>query len=333
MTTALNADAAAMTDRSAQLARLHPYKPGCRKPPPGPSRCDAGPGQRLLAAHPGHRHDGSSRPHRGPPSGPPVQPQLRVGDRRLFRAVGSGALRRVRSGLGVLPSPAPKDSQPLPLTGVLRQRVDHDRPDRNAGRYQRHRSPGGLGWRERINHRVWLVQERYEAPRADLAPSGSAVLPASFPWIAITIYLVGPGADGHPPGFVDESSSRSSSSSTASPSTSAAIQTAGDVEGLPHRRTGIRHLVPHRQEPCSRGRSSPPPSHRVQRTKRSRVLGSGTLPGKIRDLAGHDDFGRQIGAAPTVAPLIGRHAHVPHSPKHATEVRNLCLPPRLRCPR
>jgi hypothetical protein len=82
-----------------------------------------------------------------------------------------------------------------------------------------------------------------------------------------------------------ESSSRSSSSQLLRHQPVAAIQTAGAVEGLPRRRTGIRHLVPHRQEPCSRGRSSPPPSHRVQRTKRSRVLGSGTLPGKIRDLA------------------------------------------------
>ena len=99
------------------------------------------------------------------------------------------------------------------------------------------------------------------------------------------IYLVGSGADRHPPGFVYGIFFSLFVLSTASPSTSGCNTTAGAVEGLPRRRTGIRHLVPHRQEPCSRGRSSPPPSHRVQRTKRSRVLGSGTLPGKIRDLA------------------------------------------------
>ena len=50
----------------------------------------------------------------------------------------------------------------------------------------------GFGW----------MQERYEPPGAGLGPFWIGCLAGIVPWIAITIYLVGPGADGHPPGFV-----------------------------------------------------------------------------------------------------------------------------------
>ena len=50
----------------------------------------------------------------------------------------------------------------------------------------------GFGW----------MQERYEAPRAGLGPFWLGCIAGIVPWIAITIYLVGPGADGSPPGFV-----------------------------------------------------------------------------------------------------------------------------------
>ena len=50
----------------------------------------------------------------------------------------------------------------------------------------------GFGW----------MQERYEAPGAGLGPFWIGCVAGIVPWIAITIYLVGPGADGHPPGFV-----------------------------------------------------------------------------------------------------------------------------------
>lgn len=45
-------------------------------------------------------------------------------------------------------------------------------------------------------------QERYEAPGKGLGPFWLGCIAGSIPWIAITIYLVGPGADQHPPGFV-----------------------------------------------------------------------------------------------------------------------------------
>ncbi len=47
----------------------------------------------------------------------------------------------------------------------------------------------------------WL-QERYEAPGAGLGPFWIGCVAGAVPWIAITIYLVGPGADRHAPGFV-----------------------------------------------------------------------------------------------------------------------------------
>ncbi len=50
----------------------------------------------------------------------------------------------------------------------------------------------GFGW----------MQERYEAPGAGLGPFWIGCLAGSIPWIAITIYLVGPGADQHAPAFV-----------------------------------------------------------------------------------------------------------------------------------
>jgi hypothetical protein len=50
----------------------------------------------------------------------------------------------------------------------------------------------GFGW----------MQERYESPGAGLGPFWIGCIAGSIPWIAITIYLVGPGADQHAPGFV-----------------------------------------------------------------------------------------------------------------------------------
>lgn len=50
----------------------------------------------------------------------------------------------------------------------------------------------GFGW----------MQERYEAPGSGLGPFWIGCLAGIVPWIAITIYLIGPGANGHPPGFV-----------------------------------------------------------------------------------------------------------------------------------
>jgi hypothetical protein len=50
----------------------------------------------------------------------------------------------------------------------------------------------GFGW----------MQERYEDPGAGLGPFWIGCLAGIVPWIAITIYLIGPGAHNHPPGFV-----------------------------------------------------------------------------------------------------------------------------------
>jgi hypothetical protein len=50
----------------------------------------------------------------------------------------------------------------------------------------------GFGW----------MQERYEVPRAGLGPFWIGCIAGIMPWLAIAIYLVGPGADQHPPGFV-----------------------------------------------------------------------------------------------------------------------------------
>lgn len=50
----------------------------------------------------------------------------------------------------------------------------------------------GFGW----------MQERYESPREGLGPFWLGCVAGSIPWIAITIYLLGPGAQQHAPGFV-----------------------------------------------------------------------------------------------------------------------------------
>ena len=50
----------------------------------------------------------------------------------------------------------------------------------------------GFGW----------MQERYETPGAGLGPFWIGCIAGIVPWIAIAIYLVGPGADQQPPGFV-----------------------------------------------------------------------------------------------------------------------------------
>ena len=50
----------------------------------------------------------------------------------------------------------------------------------------------GFGW----------MQERYEQPGGALGPFWIGCIAGSIPWIAITIYLIGPGADNDPPAFV-----------------------------------------------------------------------------------------------------------------------------------
>lgn len=50
----------------------------------------------------------------------------------------------------------------------------------------------GFGW----------LQERYEAPGAGLGPFWIGCVAGAVPWLAIGVYLIGPGADQHPPGFV-----------------------------------------------------------------------------------------------------------------------------------
>jgi hypothetical protein len=50
----------------------------------------------------------------------------------------------------------------------------------------------GFGW----------MQERYERAGTGLGPFWIGCMAGIFPWIAITIYLVGPYANQHPPGFV-----------------------------------------------------------------------------------------------------------------------------------
>ncbi len=50
----------------------------------------------------------------------------------------------------------------------------------------------GFGW----------MQERYEMPGGGLGPFWLGCVAGAMPWVAITVYLVGPGADQHPPGFV-----------------------------------------------------------------------------------------------------------------------------------
>jgi len=47
----------------------------------------------------------------------------------------------------------------------------------------------------------WL-QERYESPGGSLGPFWLGCLAGVIPWVAIGIYLAGPGADLHPPAFV-----------------------------------------------------------------------------------------------------------------------------------
>ena len=50
----------------------------------------------------------------------------------------------------------------------------------------------GFGW----------MQERYEHPGTGLGPFWIGCVAGIFPWIAIAIYLIGPDAHQHPPGFV-----------------------------------------------------------------------------------------------------------------------------------
>lgn len=50
----------------------------------------------------------------------------------------------------------------------------------------------GFGW----------MQERYESPGSGLGPFWIGCLAGIIPWIAIGIYLIGPQATAHPPGFV-----------------------------------------------------------------------------------------------------------------------------------
>jgi hypothetical protein len=50
----------------------------------------------------------------------------------------------------------------------------------------------GFGW----------IQERYEAPGASLMPFWLGCIAGVVPWVAIGIYLIGPGAHAHAPGFV-----------------------------------------------------------------------------------------------------------------------------------
>jgi heliorhodopsin len=50
----------------------------------------------------------------------------------------------------------------------------------------------GFGW----------MQERYERAGEGLGPFWIGCLAGIFPWLAIAIYLIGPGADKYPPGFV-----------------------------------------------------------------------------------------------------------------------------------
>ena len=46
------------------------------------------------------------------------------------------------------------------------------------------------------------VQERYESPGGSLWPFWLGCVLGVVPWIAIGIYLVTPGSDSNPPGFV-----------------------------------------------------------------------------------------------------------------------------------
>ena len=50
----------------------------------------------------------------------------------------------------------------------------------------------GFGW----------MQERYERPGSGLGPFWIGCLAGIVPWVAIGIYLIGPGASASPPGFV-----------------------------------------------------------------------------------------------------------------------------------
>jgi len=50
----------------------------------------------------------------------------------------------------------------------------------------------GFGW----------MQERYEEPGTGLGPFWIGCIAGAFPWIAIGVYLVGPGGSAHPPAFV-----------------------------------------------------------------------------------------------------------------------------------
>ena len=46
------------------------------------------------------------------------------------------------------------------------------------------------------------VQEKYEAPGGSLVPFWLGSLAGIVPWLAISVYLISPGSDAQPPGFV-----------------------------------------------------------------------------------------------------------------------------------
>ena len=128
------------------------------------------------------------------------------------------------------------------------------------------------------------------------------------------IYLVGPGADRHPPGFVYGIFFSLFVLSTASPSTSGcntnswgqwkdylvgerAYVTLSLIAKSPARVADLRR---HPRIECSALKIA---SLRVRIPTR-----------QDQGSCDHADFGGQVGPAPAVAPLIGRHVHVPHSP-------------------
>jgi hypothetical protein len=97
----------------------------------------------------------------------------------------------------------------------------------------------GFGW----------MQERYEPPGAGLGPFWIGCLAGIVPWIAITIYLVGPGADARPPRVrLRHLLLAVRPVQLLRPEPVVAVQAGRQVEGLPGRRAGLRHLVADRQE-------------------------------------------------------------------------------------
>ena len=99
----------------------------------------------------------------------------------------------------------------------------------------------GFGW----------MQERYEAPGAGLGPFWTGCIAGIVPWAAIAVYLIGPGARAHAPGFVyGIFFSLFVLVQLLRRQPVAPVQAGWQVEGLPPRRKGLRHLVPRRQEPA-----------------------------------------------------------------------------------